>query len=117
MLFTLFIYILLEFQSKMVCCLKISTYLRKRTVSPIFSTKDSGITVTAGGIWKSKNIRQTLHEKYPYSRLFWSVFFHIWTEYGEMRSKSPYSVRLWENTVKNNSEYGHFLRRQNCSVS
>ena len=22
----------------------------------------------------------------------------------------PYSVRLWENTDQNNSEYGHFLR-------
>ena len=29
---------------------------------------------------------------------FWSVFFHIRTEYGEMRSISPYSVRMRENT-------------------
>ena len=24
----------------------------------------------------------TLHKKCPYSELFWSVFSHIWTEYG-----------------------------------
>ena len=29
---------------------------------------------------------------------FWSVFSCIWTEYGEIRSISPYSVRMWENT-------------------
>ena len=30
--------------------------------------------------------------------LFWSVFSRIRTEYGEIRSISPYSVRMWENT-------------------
>ena len=38
----------------------------------------------------------------------------IWTEYGEIRRISPYSVRMRENAGKNanqnNSEYGHFLR-------
>ena len=29
---------------------------------------------------------------------FWSVFSRIWTEYGEIRSFSPYSVRMRENT-------------------
>ena len=29
---------------------------------------------------------------------FWSVFSRIRTEYGEIRSISPYSVRMWENT-------------------
>ena len=29
---------------------------------------------------------------------FWSVFFCIRTEYGEIRSISPYSARMWENT-------------------
>ena len=28
---------------------------------------------------------------------FWSVFSHIWTEYAEVRSISPYSVRMREN--------------------
>ena len=29
---------------------------------------------------------------------FWSVFSCIRTEYGDLRSKSPYSVRIQENT-------------------
>ena len=28
---------------------------------------------------------------------FWSVFYRIWTKYGERRSIPPYSVRIWEN--------------------
>ena len=31
-------------------------------------------------------------------RFFWSVFPCIRTEYGDLRSKSPYSVRIQENT-------------------
>ena len=45
-----------------------------------------------------------LREKCPYSELFWSVFFYIRTEYGEIRSISPYSVQMWENLDQNNSE-------------
>ena len=30
--------------------------------------------------------------------LFWSIFSRIWTEYGEIRSISPYSVQMRENT-------------------
>ena len=52
----------------------------------------------------------TLQKKCPYSELFWSVFSRIWTEYGETRSISPYSVRMRENTDQNNSEYGHSSR-------
>ena len=29
---------------------------------------------------------------------FWSVFSHIWTEYGDLWNKSLYSVQIWENT-------------------
>ena len=29
---------------------------------------------------------------------FWSIFSHIRTEYEQIRSISPYSVRIWENT-------------------
>ena len=52
----------------------------------------------------------SLRKKFPYSELFWSVFFHIWTEYGKIRSISPYLVRMRENADQNNSEYGHFSR-------
>ena len=52
----------------------------------------------------------TMHEKCPYSELFWSVFFCVWSECEEIFRISPYSVIMWENTDQNNSEYGHFLR-------
>ena len=52
----------------------------------------------------------TLRKKFPYSEFFWSVFSRIWTEHGEIRSISPYSVRMRENNNQKNSEYGHFSR-------
>ena len=52
-----------------------------------------------------------LHEKC--SEFYWSVFFSIRTEYGEILRISPYSVRMRENADENNSEYGHFLRSVN----
>ena len=45
------------------------------------------------------------------SYAFLSVFSRIRTEYGDLLCKSPYSVRMWENTTQKNSENGHFLRR------
>ena len=51
----------------------------------------------------------TRRKKRPYSELFWSVFFRIQTEYGEILSISSYSVRMREKTDQDNSEYEHFL--------
>ena len=51
-----------------------------------------------------------LRKKCPNSELFWSAFSRIRTEYGEVRSISPYSVRMQENADQNNFEYGHFSR-------
>ena len=56
------------------------------------------------------NARTTLRKNCPYLELFWSKFSRIRFEYGEMRSISPYSVQMLENTDMNNSEYDHFLR-------
>ena len=56
------------------------------------------------------NLCTTLHETCPYSELFWSAFSHVRTEYGEIRSISPYLVRMRENADQNKSECGHFLR-------
>ena len=47
----------------------------------------------------------------PYSELFSSVFSHTRTEYGEIWSISLYLVQIQKNADQNNSEYGHFLRR------
>ena len=52
----------------------------------------------------------TLREKYRYSEFFWSVFSRIRTEYGDLRNKPPYSVRIQENADQKNSRYGQFLR-------
>ena len=43
-----------------------------------------------------------------YSEFFLLVFSCIWTEEGNLRSKSPYPARMWENADQKNSEYGHF---------
>ena len=50
----------------------------------------------------------SLHEKCPYSEIFWSAFSGIQTEYGEILCTFPYSVRMRENADQNNSEQGHF---------
>ena len=51
---------------------------------------------------------QTRRQKYSYSEFFWSVISHIQTEYVDLRSNSPYSVQMWENTDQKYSVYGHF---------
>ena len=53
----------------------------------------------------------SLREKCPYSEFFWSIFSHIWIEYGKIRSISPYSVQMREKTDQKNSECGYFSRR------
>ena len=55
-----------------------------------------------------------MRENCSYSELFWSAFFRIRTEYGEIRSNYPYSARIRENTDQDNSEYGQFSRNE-CS--
>ena len=56
------------------------------------------------------NMRLSLRKKCPYTEIFWSAFSHIRTKHGEIRSISPYSLRMRENLDQNNSEYGHFSR-------
>ena len=51
-----------------------------------------------------------LREKCLYSDSFCSVFSRIRAGYRILRSISPYSVWLRENTDQKNSEYGHCLR-------
>ena len=61
--------------------------------------------------WRFHNIYSiALRKKCPYSKLFWSIFSRIRTEYGDIRSISSFSVRIRENTKQNNSEYRHFSR-------
>ena len=61
---------------------------------------------------KNYKQRHCVRKKRLYLELFCSAFSRIWTEYGEIRSISPYSVRMRENTEQNSSEYGHILRSE-----
>ena len=45
----------------------------------------------------------------------WSVFFRIWTEHGQIRSISPFSVQIREDADQKNSEYGHYSLFNNGS--
>ena len=47
------------------------------------------------------------------------MFYRIWTEYGDLFDKSPYSVRMRENENmdQKNSKYGHFLRSDVVKLS
>ena len=47
----------------------------------------------------------TPREKCPYSQLLWSVFSRIRAEYGEMRSISPYSLRMWTRVTANTDTF------------
>ena len=62
-----------------------------------------------------KYLHMSVRKKCPYSELFWSAFSRSRTKYGEIQSISSYSVRMWENAVQNNSEYGHFLPSAYCN--
>ena len=53
----------------------------------------------------SLETRFSLHEKCPYSELFWTVFSWILTEYGEILCTSPYSVQMWENTGQSQNSH------------
>ena len=56
------------------------------------------------------DLQHKLRERCPYSEFFWSVFSYIRTEFGKIRSISPYSIQMLENTNQKNSEYRHFSR-------
>ena len=62
-------------------------------------------------IWNSGvqiSARYILRKKCPWSELFWSLFSRIRTEYEEILCISPYSIRIGDDTDRNNSEYGHY---------
>ena len=65
---------------------------------------------------KSQRVFSTssLGKKCPDSEFFWSVFSRIRIEYGEMRSISPYSFQMRDNTDQKYFEYGHFSQSTLC---
>ena len=56
------------------------------------------------------NEEPPLRKKRPYSEFFWSVHSLIQTEYGDLQSKSPYSIWMREKTDQKSSEYGNTSR-------
>ena len=50
-----------------------------------------------------------LREKCPNTEFFWSLFSRIWTEYGELLRKLPYS-ECGKIRTRKNSVSGHFSR-------
>ena len=48
--------------------------------------------------------------KVPVFELLMVRVSQIWTGYQDLQSKSPYSLRMWENTDQKNSENWYFLR-------
>ena len=59
----------------------------------------------------------TAWKKRPHSELFWSAFSRIRTEFGEVRSISPYSAQMLEDVDQIDSEYGHFLRSESSEYA
>ena len=53
-------------------------------------------------------LKESLRKKCLYPEFFWPAFSYIWTEYGDLQNKSPYSVRMREHTDQKTSEYEHF---------
>ena len=56
---------------------------------------------------KNNNNTNNISQSLSVFGVFWSVFSHIRTEYGEdLLRKSPYSVWIQENVDQKNFEYG-----------
>ena len=53
--------------------------------------------------------------KVPYLEIFCSVFPRIQTQH--VRSVFLYTVRMWENMIQKNSEYGHLSRSDTLQKS
>ena len=49
-----------------------------------------GKNVVFNNIFSQDIVTKWLRKECPYSKFFWSVFSRILTEYGDLRSKSPY---------------------------
>ena len=61
-------------------------------------------------VYDFENLKSSYSQKFhcmqcPNAEVFWSVFSHIRTEYGEIRSISPYSVRMRENMDQKKTRY------------
>ena len=60
------------------------------------------------------SLESTLPKKCLYSEFFWCVFSRIWPEYGDLQSKSPYSVQMRENCDFGNPKFGTWTLLLQC---
>ena len=66
-------------------------------------------------IWQGAKYASTTAKKLSKCRVFWSVFFHIWTDWWDIRNEYPYSVQRRENEGQKNSVFAHFSRSVRCN--
>ena len=70
----------------------------------IFSKAEKYVCYSTDSIkaWTNRNTEKPLCKKRQIRSIFWSVFSYILTEYGDLRSKFPYSVQIQANTDQKN---------------
>ena len=73
-------------------CSLIWMFHSRRLSNKIYSNYERALRITCNDR-KSHCVKSVQIQAY-----FWSVFFCIRIEYGDLRSKSPYSIRIQENT-------------------
>ena len=56
----------------------------------------------------NQNVELSDSKSVQISRFYWSVFSDIRTGYGDLQSKSPYSVRIQKIRTRKISVFGHF---------
>ena len=87
-----------------------------KNILAIFKSGSADLEYVVAGILKVYLHRlfltQSLRKKCPYSEFFWSVFYHIRTEYGQILRRD----QMQKNTDRKNSKYGHFSRSDCFSI-
>ena len=93
-----------------------SSYLGRQISWMSFEKSETEIPIKWGLVSPSITVQKESVFGAVLVRIF-PALSHIRTEYGEIRSISPYSLRMrgegWKNAGQNNLEYGLFL----CSAS
>ena len=61
---------------------------------PLENTRKIKVLWCFHGVWNGNHCVKSVQIR----SFFWAVFSSIWLEYGDLRSKFPYSVRIQKNT-------------------
>ena len=105
---------------KIMLILNTCSFLLVYSVTDVFLNEDGFIveSVESPLFWTKLSAKYALREKCPNTEFFVQIrsvqSISVYTEYGvhtrsvQIRSISPYSVRMRENTDQKNSVFGHF---------